>query len=144
MKMGAMVLAVATIALAPATARAHKYANRAERIVAQIKDPASKNVLVCSRRGDWRGFPENSLPGFESAIRMGVDIIELDTQMTKDSVLVICHDKSIDRTTNGKGQISDPDSRRDQAIFLETRSFCFHHSLEDASLEEALLSARIV
>ena len=138
MKMGAMVLAVAAIALAPATARAHKYANRAERIVAQIKDPASKNVLVCSHRGDWRGFPENSLPGFESAIRMGVDIIELDTQMTKDSVLVVCHDKSIDRTTNGKGKISDLTLAEIKQYFLKPGHSASITHWKMPTLEEAL------
>lgn len=38
---------------------------------------------------------------------MGVDIIELDVQMSKDSILVIMHDRTIDRTTSGKGKVSD-------------------------------------
>lgn len=42
-----------------------------------------------------------------SAINMGVDIIELDLALTKDSVLVVCHDRTLDRTTTGKGKISD-------------------------------------
>jgi glycerophosphoryl diester phosphodiesterase len=86
---------------------AHKYANRAERIVAQIHNPDTRQVLVISHRGDWRNWPENSLDAFDSAIKMGVDIIELDVHMTKDSVLVVCHDLTVDRTTNGKGKICD-------------------------------------
>ncbi|MDD6254015.1 MAG: glycerophosphodiester phosphodiesterase family protein, partial [Bacteroidales bacterium] len=82
-------------------------ANRAEQIVAEIHNPASKNVVVISHRGDWRNFPENSIPAIESVIRMGVDVMELDLKMTKDSVLVLCHDRTIDRTTNGKGKVSD-------------------------------------
>lgn len=81
--------------------------NRAEQIVAEIHNPASKNVVVISHRGDWRNFPENSIPAIESVIRMGVDVMELDLKMTKDSVLVLCHDRTIDRTTNGKGKVSD-------------------------------------
>lgn len=62
-----------------------EYANKAEKIVAEIHNPASKNVVVISHRGDWRNFPENSIPAIESVIRMGVDVMELDLKMTKDS-----------------------------------------------------------
>lgn len=82
-------------------------ANRAERIVAEIHNPKSKNVLVISHRGDWRNWPENSIPAIESVIRMGVDIMELDLKLTKDSVLVLCHDQTINRTTSGKGRVCD-------------------------------------
>ena len=76
-------------------------------ILDQINDPESEYIVVISHRGDWRNYPENSIPAIESAIRMGVDIMELDVKMTKDSVLVLCHDQTIDRTTNGKGRIKD-------------------------------------
>ena len=82
-------------------------ANRAAAIVAEIHNPASKKVLVASHRGDWRNWPENSIPAIESVIRMGVDIMELDLKLTRDSVLVLCHDHTIDRTTNGKGRVRD-------------------------------------
>ncbi len=84
-----------------------QYANRAEKIVAEIRNPNSKKVVVASHRGDWRNYPENSIPAIESVIRMGVDIMELDLKMTKDSVLVLCHDRTIDRTTTGKGRVCD-------------------------------------
>ena len=81
--------------------------NRAERIVAEIHNPTSRNVLVASHRGDWRNWPENSIPAIESVIAMGVDIMELDLKLTADSVLVLCHDHTIDRTTTGKGRVCD-------------------------------------
>ena len=59
---------------------------RAERVVSEIHDPASKKVLVASHRGDWRNYPENSLPAIRSAIEMGVDIVEIDLALTSDSV----------------------------------------------------------
>ena len=77
-----------------------QYANRAEAIAAQMKDPASKYVVVACHRGDWRNFPENSIPAIESIIRMGADIMELDLKMTKDSVLVLSHDKDVLRCTD--------------------------------------------
>lgn len=69
--------------------------------------PRSKNVVVASHRGDWRNYPENSIAAIESVIGMGVDIMELDLKLTKDSVLVLCHDRTIDRTTSGKGRVCD-------------------------------------
>lgn len=92
---------------AQAKDNAPKYANRAEAIAAQMHDPASKYVVVACHRGDWRNFPENSAMAIESIIRMGADIMELDLKMTKDSVLVLSHDKTIDRCTTGKGKVSD-------------------------------------
>lgn len=77
-----------------------KYANRAEAIAAQIHNPDSKYVVVACHRGDWRNFPENSIPAIESIIRMGADIMELDLKMTKDSVLVLSHDGTVTRCTN--------------------------------------------
>lgn len=84
-----------------------QYANRAEKILAEINDPNSDYVVVISHRGDWRNYPENSIPAIESVIRMGVDMMELDVKMTKDSVLVLMHDQTINRMTNGKGLVKD-------------------------------------
>ena len=83
-----------------------KYANKAEKVVAAMHDPSSKYVVVVAHRGDWRNYPENSIPAIESAISMGVDIVELDLKLTKDSVLVLSHDDIANRTTTGKGLIS--------------------------------------
>ena len=80
---------------------------RAQRIYAELHNPASKQVLVAAHRADWRNFPENSIAAIESAIQKGVDIIELDIKMTKDGHLVLMHDKKLDRTTSGKGLVSD-------------------------------------
>ena len=83
------------------------YPNKAARVVAALHDPNTKYVVVVSHRGDWRNYPENSIPAIESVIRMGVDVMELDLKLTKDSVLVLSHDKTLDRMTTGKGLISD-------------------------------------
>lgn len=82
-------------------------ANKALKVVEALHDPNSQYVVVVSHRGDWRNYPENSIPAIESVIRMGVDMMELDLKMTKDSVLVLCHDWTLDRTTTGHGPVSD-------------------------------------
>ena len=81
--------------------------NKALKVVEALHDPSSQYVVVVSHRGDWRNYPENSIPAIESVIRMGVDMMELDLKMTKDSVLVLCHDWTLDRTTTGHGPVSD-------------------------------------
>ena len=103
----------------PKTA-APEYPTHAAKIVAEIHDPASKYVVVASHRGDWRNYPENSIPAIESVIRMGVDIMELDLKLTKDSVLVLCHDHTIDRTTTGRGRVCDITYDSIQRCFLRT------------------------
>ena len=96
-----IILASVALLFASCSQEASKpYANRAEAIVAQIHNPDSKYVVVACHRGDWRNFPENSIPAIESIIRMGADIMELDLKMTKDSVLVLSHDDTVTRCTN--------------------------------------------
>lgn len=73
----------------------------------EVFDPKNKMVLVCAHRGDWRNTPENSLQGLKNCIAMGIDMVELDLKKTKDGVLIIMHDKTIDRTTTGTGRPQD-------------------------------------
>ncbi len=81
--------------------------SRTDKLLRELRNPKSDYVFVISHRADWRNFPENSLEAIESAIQMGVDMVELDVHRTADGELVVCHDKSINRTTNGKGKISE-------------------------------------
>ncbi|MGZ2368687.1 glycerophosphodiester phosphodiesterase family protein [Ancylomarina sp. YFZ004] len=63
-------------------------------------------VMVVAHRGDWTNAPENSLQAIKNAIEIGVDIVEFDVRLTKDKIPVLMHDKTIDRTTTGKGKLS--------------------------------------
>jgi len=76
-------------------------------LVKDLKDMHSTKVFVVSHRGDWRNAPENSLQAFKNCIAMGVDMIEIDLKKTKDNQLILMHDNTIDRTTNGKGKPSE-------------------------------------
>ncbi|MCE4566605.1 glycerophosphodiester phosphodiesterase family protein [Maribellus sp. CM-23] len=84
-----------------------KNQNHLEEIINHLNTPTNDYVLVAAHRGDWRNAPENSLMAIQNAIAMGVDIVEIDVRMTKDSVLVLMHDAKIDRTTTGKGKLSE-------------------------------------
>lgn len=62
---------------------------------------------ICAHRGASNTHPENTLAAFKEAIRLGAHMIEFDVRMTKDSELIIMHDKTVDRTTDGIGKVSD-------------------------------------
>lgn len=85
-------------------------------------NPSPNNVLVVAHRGAWHNAPENSIKAVTDALEIGVDIVEIDLQKTKDGHLVLMHDKSIDRTTTGKGQISTLTLDSIRNVFLIDRT----------------------
>ena len=128
--------------MAVSCAPKEQYANRAEKILAEINDPNSDYVVVISHRGDWRNYPENSIPAIESIIRMGADMMELDVKMTKDSVLVLMHDKTIDRMTNGKGLVSDITYDSLMTFNMKRAHNVATDSIKVPTLREALLCCK--
>lgn len=64
-------------------------------------------TTIFAHRGSNINRPENTIAAFKEAIRVGADGIELDVHRTKDGHLVVIHDESVDRTTNGYGYIRD-------------------------------------
>ena len=101
-----LTVAAMLAAVVGADAKKPRYANHAQKVMAEIHNPKSKYVIVACHRGDWRNYPENSLGAIESVIRMGADIVEIDLKLTRDSVLVLSHDRTCNRMTTGKGDIS--------------------------------------
>lgn len=70
--------------------------------------PKSKNkIIVIAHRGDHTVAPENSLLSIQNAISDGADYVELDIRTSKDKKLVLMHDITVDRVTNGHGKISE-------------------------------------
>lgn len=66
-----------------------------------------KDMVVAGHRGCKAFYPENTLLSMQSALDMKVDMIEFDLNLTKDKVVVVMHDNTVDRTTNGTGYIHD-------------------------------------
>ena len=62
---------------------------------------------ICAHRGANETHPENTIAAFKEAVRLGAQMIEFDVRMTKDHKLVVIHDASVDRTTNGTGSVQD-------------------------------------
>ena len=80
---------------------------RTEAIREKLVSCDRDHVFVAMHRGDWRNFPENSKGAILSSIRLGADIVELDVHMTKDGRFILNHDRTLDRTTTGKGKVHD-------------------------------------
>lgn len=81
---------------------------RVDTLLDYLSDQGKSNhVMIFAHRGNWRNSAENSIQAFQECIDEKLDGIEVDLQMTKDSILIIMHDDTIDRTTTGKGRVSD-------------------------------------
>ena len=62
---------------------------------------------ICAHRGANETHPENTIAAFEEAVRLGAQMVEFDVRMTKDNKLIIMHDSSVDRTTDGVGLVEE-------------------------------------
>lgn len=62
---------------------------------------------IVAHRGSRINCPENTLAAFEEAVRVGADGIELDVHLSKDGEVVVIHDETVDRTTNGTGLVKE-------------------------------------
>ncbi len=152
MHMKKLVLLVLALLALFSCNNAPKYASRADAIAAQIHDPSSKYVIVACHRGDWRNYPENSIPAIESVIAMGADIVEIDLKMTSDSVLVLSHDTNVRRCTNfssvfkaepeKSAQVSDLTFEEIKSLSLKRAHGVAIDSLHMPSLREALLCCK--
>ena len=67
----------------------------------------SRDIIVIARHGSLEDTPENTFAAFEKAISMGVGGLEIDVRKTKDDKLILMHDDTIDRTTDGKGYVNN-------------------------------------
>jgi glycerophosphoryl diester phosphodiesterase len=88
-------------------------------------------ILKIGHRGANGYEPENTLVSFEKAIEMGADGIELDVHLSLDGHLIVIHDETIDRTTNGKGVVN-------QLTLEELKSFKINGEHTIPALEEVL------
>ena len=89
------------------------------------------SVLKIGHRGAKAYEPENTLRSFKKALEIGVDAVELDVRRTKDEKIVVIHDADVDRTTNGKGSVSE-------LTLKEIKHFVTEKDEKIPTLEEAL------
>lgn len=95
-------LALSFLAASPLYAQ-----NQVDKIRKEFLNANSKTILVASHRAVHHQLPENSIAAIKEAIRLGIDIAEIDIKVSKDGIPMLMHDGKIDRTTNGKGDLED-------------------------------------
>ena len=76
-------------------------------------------IQIMGHRGGRDLWPENSLRGFREAITLGVDLVEFDVHVARDGELMVIHDPTLDRTTEGSGPVNRLDGRDIRAIRLK-------------------------
>jgi glycerophosphoryl diester phosphodiesterase len=111
------------------------------KILEKFNNPNSQTVIIAAHRAQHTKYPENSLEAIRHSIESGVDMIEIDVRQTKDGMLVLMHDGTIDRTTNGSGELSNYTYNQLQEFNLEKEfSDTLMHKIP--LLEEALNLAK--
>ncbi len=93
----------------------------------------SERPLVIAHRGGAALRPENTLAAFRHATRLGVDVLELDVHASSDGELIVMHDETVDRTTNGKGAIKDM-----PASAIKNLDAAYHWLPSEASSPDAI------
>ncbi len=99
-------------------------------------DANTGTVLVASHRATHNVYPENSLKAIQESIRIGVDIIEIDVKVSKDGIPFLMHDRTLDRTTTGKGDPEEFTWQELQQLFIVDKGK--RTSLKIPSLKDAL------
>ncbi|NRB24512.1 glycerophosphodiester phosphodiesterase family protein [Shewanella sp.] len=98
-----------TAVLAACTSPSHTggtLVSQADELTQRLINPDGQ-VMVVAHRACWRLAPENSLAAIQACIANHIDIVEIDVQRSQDGHLVVIHDLSVDRTTDGTGLVSD-------------------------------------
>ena len=124
----------------------------ANRICAEFQKPAGTQVLVAAHRGlsgrstgAWEKFPENSLAAIANSIETGIDIVEIDVRKTRDGALILMHDATVDRTTDGTGAITNMTLAQMKQLHLRMGVGGTNAAVSDQrvpTLEEVMLLAK--
>src|SRR5882724_5724221 len=104
---------------------------------------AQTTILTCSHRGEHLKHPENSLPAIQAAIDSGVDYVELDIRTSADGFLVLMHDSTVNRMTDGKGAIKDMTLAEIKKLDLGARFPGKFPGLQIPTFDEALEAAKV-
>jgi glycerophosphoryl diester phosphodiesterase len=67
----------------------------------------NQSLIVAAHRGWKSAYPENTLLAFQQALELGADMLEFDLRFSKDKVVMVIHDETVDRTTNGTGKVGE-------------------------------------
>ncbi len=88
----------------------------------ELLNAKSSHVIVIAHRACWENVPENSLAAIQACIGLGADMIEIDVRKSADNELVVIHDETLDRTTNGSGHVGQFTRQQLQKFHLRNRA----------------------
>ena len=100
-------LAFAAVLFAPIAASAGAPSSGFAALRERVLHPPPGYVVVVAHRACFAAAPENSPEAIETCARLGVEVVENDVRSTKDGELVVMHDDTVNRTTNGWGYLND-------------------------------------
>jgi glycerophosphoryl diester phosphodiesterase len=109
-------------------------------LLGERSKPVSDHVIVVAHRGDGRNYPENSNPAPHGAAAMGVEMIGVDVERTRDGILIAMPDETLDRITSGKGRVKDFSREELQKLKLRRGTGMTRHRIP--SFEEYMLAAK--
>lgn len=92
-------------------------------IIENFENENGTVMIVAHRANIYDSLPENSLEGIKACIANNIDIIEIDIRITKDGVLIVMHDETLNRMTNGKGKIGDFTWEELSKLYLRNGNF---------------------
>jgi glycerophosphoryl diester phosphodiesterase len=95
-----------------------------------------ESPIIFGHRGASKFAPENTLAAFDLALASGAPAIELDTMLTRDGVPVVIHDRTVDRTTDGKGRVDDLTLKQVQSLDAGSRFSAKFHGEKIPTLEQ--------
>ena len=101
-------------------------------------ESARKRIVVIAHRGAHVEHPENSLPAIAAAAELGCEYVEVDVRQTSDGALVLMHDRSVDRSTNGRGNVADLTLAEIRALEVTAAPGKYAQPLRVPTLGEAL------
>ena len=112
--------------------------------------PRDHIYIVAHRANTYYGYlnavPDNSIAGIELAIKYGADMVELDVRPTKDNVLVLMHNETIDASTTGKGKVGSYTYEELMQFDMQKNGKVYHdangNTIKVPTLEEALLACK--
>ncbi len=93
---------------------------------------------IVAHRGSSGTHPENTLAAFKEAARVGAEILEIDVHFTKDKELVVIHDPTVDRTTNGTGLVNEKTLKEIKKLYTKKSGFLNLKKERIPSLKEVL------
>lgn len=115
-------------------------------LLTKLKDDDTGDIVVIGHRACWAGgAPENSIQAIQRCIDAGVDMVEIDVRRTLDGELVLLHDDTLDRTTNGTGDITQKTLKEVKSLRLKNGSGGVDAELTDEqipTLAEALRAVK--